>query len=135
MQHKEMMEVGDKDEEQQDSSSLFAELEKTKKVFVEPATSRDMADLLLSFQQAVEDAYRGKEKKAEGQSGWRGGWEEIEGRDKSSRTVTGAILLAVCKGKAAEGKLFLSNTSAGDSTSNDVSMYIYIFYCGGAACM
>lgn len=85
---------GWKDEKEEDSS-LLSEIEKVKKVFIEPANSRDMGDLLLSFQQAVQEAYRGKEKRAKQRL--------LKKIDATASRTTGALLLAVCKGKAAEG--------------------------------
>ncbi|EPR57850.1 putative helicase [Toxoplasma gondii GT1] len=74
--------------------SIFAALQGAKDVFVEPANSRDMPDLLAAFQRSVQEAV---EADASSSRDARGGTGHLGG------TKTGAVLLAVCKGKAAEG--------------------------------
>ncbi|KEP62356.1 UNVERIFIED_CONTAM: helicase, putative [Hammondia hammondi] len=74
--------------------SIFGALQAAKEVFVEPANSRDMPDLLVAFQRSVQETVEADASSSRDARGDRGHLGEMK---------TGAVLLAVCKGKAAEG--------------------------------
>ncbi|PFH31896.1 hypothetical protein BESB_023880 [Besnoitia besnoiti] len=83
------------------SATLFDALQAVKDVFVEPANSRDMAELLTSFQASVQGANRPAAAETRAREG--GGDRRRQREGSHAQTRTGAVLLAVCKGKAAEG--------------------------------